>query len=251
MALDRGLPAVPRGLTRELTAFLQAQQNILLSMSGLGRGTTETRAMRVYERTASPSGKGGVSGLTNGSVLSAHIATGAVTESKIADGAVSGSKIATSAIEGRHVKPGGIDTVCLADGSVTNPKLADASVDAQKLAANAVTTTKIADGAITRAKLSEELIPQIMEGSAEHGATINIGKWLARPIVAMRGYSLLCGSGNGGSQLVRIDNLREENDEWLFDAIAICDMSLVPGMLDTYGEILWIAFGWRDVDANP
>lgn len=249
MALDRGLPAVPRGLTRELTAFLQAQQNIILGMSGLGRGTTETRAMRVYERASTPSGQRGVSGLSNGSVLSAHIATGAITESKIADSAVSGAKIATSAIESRHVKPGVIDTGCLANDSVTIQKLVDGSVNSQKLAANAVTTTNLADGAITRAKLSEELIPQVLEGSAEHGATINLGKWLFRPVVAIRGYSLLI--ENGGSQLVRIDNLREENGVWLFDAIAICDMSLVPDMLDTYGKILWIAFGWRVADANP
>lgn len=48
-ASNRGLPAVPRGLSREMTVYLQALHNVILNMSGLGRGTNGTRSVSTSE----------------------------------------------------------------------------------------------------------------------------------------------------------------------------------------------------------
>lgn len=47
MGNERGLPSIPRGLGRELTTYLQALHGILLSLSGLSRGSD--RALRVSD----------------------------------------------------------------------------------------------------------------------------------------------------------------------------------------------------------
>lgn len=53
MATDRGIPAVPRGLDRTLTNYLQSLQSIVLRLSGMVRGSDESRAVRVSDGSVS------------------------------------------------------------------------------------------------------------------------------------------------------------------------------------------------------
>ena len=96
-ASDRGLQSVPRGLDRNLTTYLQAIRTELLRLSGLVRGSAQSRAVRASEASAAFGG-GSVS-TPSGSVDVAAIASqifrdGSVTERKLADRAVTGGKLA-------------------------------------------------------------------------------------------------------------------------------------------------------------
>lgn len=51
-ASDRGLQSVPRGLDRNLTTYLQAIRTELLRLSGLVRGSDQSRAVRASEASA-------------------------------------------------------------------------------------------------------------------------------------------------------------------------------------------------------
>lgn len=276
LPIDRGLPAVPRGLNREMTAYLQSLHNVVLSMTGLGRGTTDTRAVRVTERVAANAGGASLSVkdfLDVGSILETHIANGAITEAKIADGAVTHSKLGPSSVEGINIKPEAVDaatikamaviTEKLADGAVTTDKLADEAVTTgkiadgavvtdkledeavatQKLADGAVTAEKIADCSITWEKLDPELLPVAINGIAEHGEIVNLGKWLEMPLVAMTGQKIPV--GECGELCVGIENLREENGAWLFDAVAVFEMGDGDTANCYPGQISWMAVGRR------
>lgn len=259
--IDRGLPSVPRGLNREMTAYLQSMHNVVLGMSGLGRGTTDTRAVRVNEGRYGSVSNAAASGkdfLDIGSIMTAHLANEAVTEPKIADGAVTHAKLGISAVESNNIKPGAVDSATikkgavstdkLADRAVTTEKLADRSVVADKLADRAVTNQKIADNSITIEKLAPELLPVFVSGVSAHGTTVNLGKWLERPVVVMTGQRIPV--GECGELCAGVNNLREENGVWLFDAVAIFEMGLEDGE-DCYpGEISWLAVGRRGNDAG-
>lgn len=240
LPIDRGLPAVPRGLNREMTAYLQSMHNVVLSMTGLGRGTTDTRAVRVNEAIygTGGSGSGGKDFLDAGSIQTAHLANGAVTEPKIADQAVTHAKLGISAVESNNIKPQAVDNPAIKDGAVSTDKLADKSV----------TTAKIADGAITFEKLASELLPVIKTGTAEHGATVNLGKWLSRPLVILTGQRIPV--GECGELCAEISNLREENGVWMFDAVAIFEMGIEEEATAYPGEISWLAVGRRENNAG-
>ena len=72
-APDRGLQSVPRGLDRNLTTYLQAIRTELLRLSGLVRGSDQSRAVRASEASAAFGG-GSVS-TPSGSVDVAAIAS--------------------------------------------------------------------------------------------------------------------------------------------------------------------------------
>lgn len=258
--VDRGLPSVPRGLNREMTAYLQSMHNVVLGMTGLGRGTTDTRAVRVNENRAGVSGSGsqGKDFLDAGSVMTAHLARGAVTEEKIADQAVSHAKLGISAVESNNIKPGAVDNATikkgavstdkLADGAVTTDKLADKAVTTGKLADGAVTSRKIADNSITIEKLAPELLPVFVSGISAHGTTVNLGKWLERPLVVLTGQRIPV--GECGELCAGIENLRLENGVWLFEAVAVFEMGIEDGINCYPGEISWLAVGRRENDAQ-
>ena len=107
-APDRGLQAVPRGLDRNLTTYLQAIRTELLRLSGLVRGSDQSRAVRASE--ASVAFGGGTVSTASGSVDMGAIASqifrdGSVTERKLADRAVAGGKLADNAVTSRTIAP--------------------------------------------------------------------------------------------------------------------------------------------------
>ena len=72
-ASDRGLQSVPRGLDRNLTTYLQAIRTELLRLSGLVRGSDQSRAVRASEASAAFGG-GSVSRLP-GAWMPSYIAS--------------------------------------------------------------------------------------------------------------------------------------------------------------------------------
>lgn len=178
-ASDRGLQSVPRGLDRNLTTYLQAIRTELLRLSGLVRGSDQSRAVRASEASAAFGG-GSVS-TPSGSVDVAAIASqifrdGSVTERKLADRAVTGGKVADNAVTARTIAPGEVDNNALAEQAVTAGKLAD----------GAVTAGALANGCVTRGKLAEDAVDtrNLMDGAVasdkiEEGAvtTERLGDW--------------------------------------------------------------------------
>ena len=167
-APDRGLQAVPRGLDRNLTTYLQAIRTELLRLSGLVRGSDQSRAVRASE--ASVAFGGGTVSTASGSVDMGAIASqifrdGSVTERKLADRAVAGGKLADNAVTSRTIAPGEVGNNALAEQAVTAGKLADGAVTAgalamrcvtrDKLAEDAVGTPNLLDGAVTSDKLGK------------------------------------------------------------------------------------------------
>lgn len=217
MAVERGLPAVPRGLSREMTTYLQSLHNVILSMSGLGRGTNQTRSVRASEV------KGIVAEYGN-SILK----KGSIDEDKIADGAVTENK--------------------LANGSVTAKKLAPSSVDARALADGAVGSNELAAHAVTLDKIAPELLPEISNGIADHGSVVNLGIYIERPIVTICGLEIPV--GDCGEIRSAIENIRMENGEWLFDAVAVCEFGEEDGMACYPGKLHWLAIGRRANNAD-
>lgn len=212
MARERGLPSIPRGLSRDLTIYLQALQNVVLSISGLGPGTEKTRALRVSE------------GAKTGAA-SAVLGVGAVSTRHIGDGAVTTSK--------------------LSDGCVTSKKLSPSAVGTRELAGGAVTADALSAASVSPDKLSDLALSVGVSGIAADGETVNIGGWYGEPHVAVIGFAFPA-MANGEMQ-VGIKNLREIAGEWLFDVVA----SIGSGEEETeaqtacQGEISWRASGIR------
>ena len=159
-APDRGLQSVPRGLDRNLTTYLQAIRTELLRLSGLVRGSDQSRAVRASEASAAFGG-GSVS-TPSKSVDVAAIASqifrdGSVTERKLAERAVTGGKVADNAVTARTIAPGEVDNNALAEQAVT----------AGKLAGGAVTAGALANGCVTRGKLAEDAVDtrNLMDGA--------------------------------------------------------------------------------------
>lgn len=228
MALEKGLPAVPRGQSREMTAYLQSLHNVIASVAGFGRNSDENRAARVSEvRQIARS-----TGREPGSVVSTMLGPGSVTETKLATGAVSAKKLATDAVQTRHISA----------QAVTGEKIADAAITGEKIAANAVTLDKIADGAIDHDKLDKKLLPVILAGSAKHGETVTLGKFEQAPLVAMTYQNVPIASC--GELVCGIFNLREEAGAWRFDVKAAFEMGIEDGISVYPGEIGWTAIGF-------
>lgn len=158
MATDRGLPAVPRGIDRALTNYLQALQTVVLRLSGMVRGSDESRAVRVSDGSVSTGTA--TASIGQGSVLTTHIADNAITSSKITDGAVTDTKIAPSAVTSRAIASGAVGT--------------------DSMAGKCVTADKFADG----------VLPTMITGTAVDGEDVLIpGKWLSKPGVMLSSVS--------------------------------------------------------------
>lgn len=158
MATDRGLPAIPRGIDRSLTNYLQSLQNIVLRLSGMVRGSDEARAVRVSDGSATTGT--GTASLVQGTVLTQHIANNAITSAK------------------------------LADGAITDAKLAASSVTDRAIAAGAVGTMSLAGLCVTAEKIAEGVLPTMTTGTAVDGEEVLIpGKWLSKPGVMLSSVS--------------------------------------------------------------
>lgn len=162
MATERGLQAVPRGLSRDLTAYLQSLDAYVRRLSGTVRGSDETRALRAYEASRLPVGTGSSGSgadMDVNAVASVILRDSAITERKLADGAVTRRKLAAGAVEESVLADGAVSTAKLASGAVrweqlgtgavTAEKLGTCSVTASKLAFRAVGSEALADGAVT------------------------------------------------------------------------------------------------------
>ncbi len=223
MAHEHGLPSVPRGLSRELTIFLQGILRVLSSMGGFGRGTEKTRALRVSDGQSAAAAS---AALAVGAVATRHLSDGAVTQSKLADLCVTESK--------------------LADGCVTESKLAQSSVTAHAIAGGAVTGGALAAQCVSADKLADNALPASMEGSARDGETVQIGEWYGAPHVALLGFRVPL--MDGATLRVGIKNLREEAGVWSFDAVALSDDGEeTEAQAARQGQISWRASGIRRV----
>ena len=150
MAADRGLPSVPRGLPRELTAYLSSIDAVLRRLSGDMRGAETARAVRAAEvvsfQAPQPIG--------SSAITVDMLCDGAVTERKIRDGAVTGKKLAQSTITPRELGAGAVTEDALEKGSVATSKLCDRAVTDDKIGDGAVVSRTLADHAVTEMKLA-------------------------------------------------------------------------------------------------
>ncbi|WP_165079245.1 MULTISPECIES: hypothetical protein [unclassified Desulfovibrio] len=218
MPPERGLPSVPRGLSRDLTLFLQAILRVLSSLCGLGPGTEKTRAVRVSEERAA------------GTVA---------------------APLSAAAVKTRHIEDGAITSAKLADGSVTEKKLAPSSVTERALAGGAVTGEVLAAECVTPDKLAGVTLATGIEGRAGDGDAVLMGEWYGEPCVSVLGFSVPV--GDGGILNVGIKNLREEGGVWVFDAVAhTSDADEETGAQTARtGQILWRASGIRRATDEP
>ena len=99
MAADRGLPSVPRGLPRELTAYLSSLDAVLRRLSGDMRGAETARAVRAVEAVSFQAPQP----IGSSAITVDMLCDGAVTERKIRDGAVTGKKLAQSTMTPREL----------------------------------------------------------------------------------------------------------------------------------------------------
>lgn len=246
MATDRGLASVPRGLDRGLTTYLQSIDATLRRLSGLVRGSGESRAVRASEAHAAFGGTGGgslSSGVDVGAIASQVLRDGSVTERKLVDGAVTSAKLRENSVTAQAIAPGEVIENALREGCVTSGKLADKAVTTDKLAAGSVTTDKLEQGAVTADKLAPEVLPPanlFVGGTATHGETVTIqGEWKTPPIVFLTKFEAMVeesteedAEGNTTHRAaVRagVANLREASlGVWQFDAegnftwVALC-----------------------------
>lgn len=193
MATDRGLASVPRGLDRGLTTYLQSIDTTLRRLTGLVRGSGESRAVRASEaHTAFGGTGGGSSSVDIGAIASQVLRDGSVTERKIADGSVTADKIRENAVTAKAIAPGEVIENALREGCVSTGKVADKAVTTSKLADKAVTTDKLALGAVTEAVIAEGVLPPryaFVFGEAKDGDTVPIpGVWERRPSVMLTSF---------------------------------------------------------------
>ena len=234
MAVDRGLPAVPQGLPRGLTVYLQALQAYLLRLAGNARGATETQAVRRAEL----SGYARVAAPAENSLTSAMLRDGAISTSKLADGAVTAEKIAAGVIDGSRLK----------QGTVTARELGAASVGEDALCSNAVITAKLADGAVTAEKLADGVLRDVATGQAMDGETVDLGDvWRSLIAVSVTGFQFP--DPAGGALTVTAGNVRQENGKWLFDAVvrSVSPADPAAGTEEQVvrGTLFWCAVGVR------
>lgn len=98
------------------------------------------------------------SGIADGSVTAAKLATAAVETAKIKDGAVTSGKIADSAVATAKILDLAITAAKIASGAVTTDKIANGAVTADKVGSNAIATANIVDGAVNSGKLSDSSV---------------------------------------------------------------------------------------------
>lgn len=212
MAKEKGLPSVPRNLPRALTCYLQALQNVILSVSGLGRGTEENRAARVSEVVQKPA-----PALRKGSVLTGNLADESVTSEKLADGSVSAKKLAQSSVTKKAIREGAVGT--------------------GELEAFCVTSDKLGANSVTREKLAPDARLKIISGESAHGESVELGEWPASPVILLSSAELRFAAE--GDLRIGIKDLRREASGWVFETEAICETKTAA----YEGKIRWTAIG--------
>lgn len=226
MAHEKALMAVPRGLPRDLTVYLQSLNNVVSRLAGIGRGTETARAVRVNE---------GIMGKKDtGPIDAARISAGSISGDKLADGSVTEAKLAENAVTAKKIASGSIGASLLANGAVGEAKLSN----------NSVSASKIRNFNVTAEKLARDLWPVFVEGTGTHGETINLGKWLDRPLVGITGHRIPV--ADCGEICAEIVNLRENNGHWFFDVHAVCELGEEDGEKFYPGEISWQAMGRKE-----
>lgn len=148
-----GLPAVPSGLPRDLSIFLQALAENVRILAGSARGASGARAVRASEANT--------------------LGTGT-------------SVVGQNAIGTANLKAKSITSDKLADNSVTEAKLMMSSVSGRALQAGAVTEDKIALASVSASKIADGVLPVCIEGRARDGETVVIPVVFAeRPTVCL------------------------------------------------------------------
>lgn len=227
---ERGLPAIPRGLDREMTFYLQSLHNVIVSISGLSTKSDVSRAVRISE-----SGRLGGVQLTPGVISSSMLADGAVTEIKLAGDSVTAEKIRDEAVTAEK----------LASEAVTVEKLASGAVASGKLANGSVTTEKVADKAISLAKLADGILDmQTVNGEANDGETVSLGNWASAPMVFVTGFSLPSAIPNGEVE-VKLDGPWRVGTSSEYRFVATCRMDDVATGAGATGTVRWQAAGRR------
>lgn len=219
--IERGIQSVPRGLPAGLASYLNSLDAVVRRLAGMSRGTDSSQAVRRGEVAK-------LGGSAQTSVTSAKIVDKAITTAKLADGAVTADKMADASIAGDKLRV----------GTITDRELAAQCVGGDELKPRSVAATHIADG----------VLPTGLEGAAEHGETVDLGAWLERPSVAVAGFTLNVQAG--GILRVGIENLRQSDGSWLFDAVACCDMGEDESGAQAVvtGQIAWRTTGRRRTD---
>lgn len=109
------------------------------------------------------------SGVSDGAVTTAKLASNAVTTAKITDANVTTAKIADDAVTAAKLASNAVVTASIVDDNVTQAKIADDAVGADQLAASAVVTASMVDDAVTVAKMADNSIDsaQYVDGSID------------------------------------------------------------------------------------
>lgn len=262
-SIERGMQAVPRGLSAGLTSYLNSLDAVVRRLAGLARGSGEAQAVRRAEASGLSGKEYGTASVVSGmlhddAVTSRKIATGAVTTEKLAAGAVGTQKLAIGAVTEDRIATGAVGTDKLKDRNVTAAKIAESTITERELRAEcvgekalrlaAVAEKHLVDGAVSFAKLAGDVLPVSTAGTAAHGETVDLGAWLDRPSVALVGFILNVQAG--GILRAGIENLRQSDGSWLFEAVACCDMGADENGEQTLiaGEMTWSAMGRRKGD---
>lgn len=272
-SIERGMQAVPRGLSAGLTSYLNSLDAVVRRLAGLARGSGEAQAVRRAEASGLSGKEYGTASVVSGmlhddAVTSRKIATGAVTTEKLAAGAVGTQKLAIGAVTEDRIAAGAVGEKGLAAQAVTTDKLKDRNVTAAKIAESTITERELCaecvgekalrlaavaekhlvDGAVSFAKMAGDVLPVNTAGTAAHGETVDLGAWLDRPNVAVTGVAIVMQPG--GILRTAIKNLRQDRGSWLFEAVACCDMGADENGEQTLiaGEMAWSAMGRRKGD---
>lgn len=220
MVSNVGIPAVPSGLPRGLTIFLQALAENVRILAGSAPGTNTGRAVREYERGSVGTGTVAVG---HGAIGSEQLQAKTVTAEKLADGAVTANKLAVNAVTERSIKPGAVSADSLALSAVTGDKIALRTITADKLAVGVIPDVPAQ--------------PVMVAGQAADGASVLIpGVFATRPSVCVTAIFALAEASGSEGILVGPVNLAEVFGEsgqrtgrWHFTAA---------------GAFAWVAVGY-------
>lgn len=185
-----GLPAVPTGLPRDLSIFLQALAENVRILAGSARGTSGARAVRASEANT--------------------LSTGT-------------SVVGQNAIGTGNLKAKSITSDKLADSSVTEAKLAMSSVSGRVLQAGAVTEDKIAMASVSASKIADGVLPVCIEGRALDGEMVEIPALFAEcPTVCLTSIHALSDKTDilvGYTELFELFAEESGTGRWAFVAI--------------------------------
>lgn len=217
MASNVGIPAVPSGLPRDLSMFLQAMAENVRILAGSARGAHTARAVREYERGT------GTASIGHGAIGQEQLQPRAVTTAKLADGAVTADKLAVNAVTERSIKPGAVSADSLALDAVTGDKIAFRTISADKMAVGVIPDVPA--------------LPVVVAGQAVAGEIVLIpGVFTDAPVVCVTAIHALEASSDaavlvGPLELAEvIEDEGQRTGKWQFTAA---------------GAFAWVAVGYE------